>query len=61
MTQPTGIPQTPKPLLSSDALAGMRPDFEAVASREGFTLLSIPMQFAALVDAVAVDHPTKAA
>jgi hypothetical protein len=38
-----------------------RPYYEAVAAREGFALLSIPIQFAAPVDAIAVDYPTKAA
>ena len=39
----------------------MRPYYEAVASQEGFLLLAIPMQFATLVDAIAQDHPSKAA
>jgi len=37
----------------------MRPYYEAVAAQEGFALLSIPIQFAALVDAIAVGHPSK--
>ena len=48
------------PFVSSDPDAWMRPYFEAVASREGFALLPIPIQFAALVDAIAQDHPSKA-
>jgi hypothetical protein len=39
----------------------MRPYYEAVASLEGFAQLAIPIQFAALVDAIAVDYPAKAA
>jgi len=39
----------------------MRPYYEAVASRRGFAHLAIPLQFATLVDAIAVDHPAKAA
>ena len=39
----------------------MRPYYEAVASQEGFADLAIPIQFATLVDAVAQDHPSKAA
>ena len=49
------------PFISSNSDAWMRPYYEAVAAREGFALLSIPIQFAALVDAIAVDYPTKAA
>lgn len=39
----------------------MRPYYEAVASQEGFARFAIPIQFAILVDAVAQDHPAKAA
>ena len=39
----------------------MRPYYEAVASQEGFARFAIPIQFAILVDAVAQDHPEKAA
>jgi len=39
----------------------MRPYYEAVAAREGFAQLAIPIQFAAFVDAIAVDYPAKAA
>jgi hypothetical protein len=46
---------------SSDRDAWMRPYYEAVASGEGFALLPIPIQFATLVDAIAQDHPLKAA
>jgi hypothetical protein len=49
------------PFVSSDPDAWMRPYYEAVASQEGFLLLAIPMQFATLVDAIAQDHPSKAA
>ena len=41
--------------ISSDPLAWMGPYYEAVASREGFAQLAIPIQFAALVNAIAVD------
>ena len=49
------------PFVSSDPDAWMRPYYDAIASREGFALLPIPIQFAALVDAIAHDHPSKAA
>ena len=49
------------PFVSSDPDAWMRPYYEAVASQEGFALLPIPIQFAALVDAIAQDHPSRAA
>ena len=49
------------PFISSNPDAWMRLYYEAVAAREGFALLSIPIQFATLVDAIAVDYPTKAA
>jgi hypothetical protein len=39
----------------------MRPYYEAVASQGGFAHLAIPIQFATLVDAIAQDHPAKAA
>ena len=39
----------------------MRPYYEALAACEGFMHLPIPLQFAALLDAIAVDQPTKAA
>ena len=48
------------PFVSSDRDAWMRPYYEA-ASGEGFALLPIPIQFATLVDAIAQDHPLKAA
>ena len=41
--------------VSSDLNAWMRPYYEAAAAREGFALLPIPTQFAALLDAIAVD------
>jgi hypothetical protein len=47
--------------LSSDPLAWMRPYFDAVAAREGFAHLSPSHRFAALVDAIAQDHPAKSA
>jgi hypothetical protein len=49
------------PFVSSDPDAWMRPYYEAVASLDGFALLPIPIQFAALVDAISRDHPSKAA
>ena len=49
------------PFVSSDPDAWMRPYYEAIASREGFGRLSIPIQFATLVNAIAEDHPAKAA
>jgi hypothetical protein len=49
------------PFVSSDPDAWMRPYYEAVASREGFAHVAIPVQFAALVNAIAQDHPSKAA
>jgi hypothetical protein len=51
----------PIPFVSSDTHAWIRPYYEAVASRDGFAQLPIPIQFAALVDAIAVDYPAKAA
>jgi len=51
----------PNPFISSDPNAGMRSYYESVASREGFTQLAIPIQFAALLDAIAVDYRAKAA
>ena len=39
----------------------MRPYFADVSSRSGFGHLSTHHQFAALLDALAVDHPTRAA
>ena len=39
----------------------MRAYYEAVAARHGFPPLSIPIQFAALVEPSRVDYPTKAA
>ena len=47
--------------ISSDPHAWVRPYYEALAGREGFAQLAIPIQFAALVDAIAVDYPAKAA
>ena len=47
------------PFVSSDPDAWMRPDDEAVASRDGFALLPIPIQFATLVNAIAQDHHAK--
>jgi hypothetical protein len=49
------------PFVSSDPDAWMRPYYEVIALQEGFALLPIPIQFAALVDAIAQDHPAKAA
>jgi hypothetical protein len=49
------------PFVSSDPDAWMRPYCEVVASRDRFALLPIPIQFVALIDAIAVDHPAKAA
>jgi hypothetical protein len=49
------------PFVSSGPWAWIRPYYEAVAAGEGVALLSIPIQFAALVDAIAVDYPTRAA
>ena len=49
------------PFVSSDPNAWMRPYLEAIASREGFAHLAMPLQFAALSEAVAADHPRKAA
>jgi hypothetical protein len=49
------------PFVSSDPDAWMRPYYEAIASREGFALLSTPVQFATQVNAIARDHPAKAA
>ena len=48
------------PFISSNPDAWMRPYYEAVAAREGFAQLAIPIQFAALVDAIAVDYPANA-
>ena len=39
----------------------MRPYYEAVASKQGFVHLAIPRQFAAFIEAIAHDHPVKAA
>ena len=49
------------PFVSSDPDAWMRPYYEVIALQEGFALLPIPVQFAALVKAIAQDHPSKAA
>ena len=49
------------PFISSDPLAWMRPYYEAVAAREGFAHLVPSHQFAVLVEAIAQDHPAKAA
>ena len=49
------------PFVSSDPHAWMRPYYERMASQEGFAMLAIPIQFAALVNLIAQDHPAKAA
>jgi hypothetical protein len=49
------------PFVSSDPDAWMPPYFQAVASREGLALLLIPIRFAVVVNAIAQDHPRKAA
>jgi hypothetical protein len=46
---------------ASDPHAWMRPYFADVSRRSGFGHLSIHHQFAALLDAVAVAHPARAA
>jgi hypothetical protein len=48
-------------LLSSDPHAWLRPYFAALSQQEAFTLLAPALRFSALCDAVASDHPTKAA
>jgi hypothetical protein len=47
------------PFISSNPDAWMRPYYEAVAAREGFSLLPIPLQFGVLISAIAVDYPTR--
>lgn len=47
--------------ISSDPLAWMRPYYEAVACREGFTRFAPSIQFDALVAALTEDYPSEAA
>jgi hypothetical protein len=49
------------PFVSSDPDPWMRPHYETVASREGFAVLPIPIPFATRVNAIAQEHPSKAA
>jgi hypothetical protein len=48
------------PFVSSDPHAWMRPYYEAVAAREGFSHLAPSHQSALLVEAIERDYPTKA-
>jgi hypothetical protein len=50
----------PGTFVSSNPQEWMRPYYEAVAS-QGFAHLAIPLKFAAFVEAIAADYPTKAA
>ena len=52
---------SPEPFVSSDPGAWIRPYYAAIAQRPGFFQLAPAHQFAALLDAIAADYPTRAA
>jgi hypothetical protein len=49
------------PFISSDPHAWLRPYYAELVARGGFGLLAPALQFQALIDAFAVDHPSKVA